>query len=424
MSDLKCKKPKLCVQPSLPAPEPCSPAFNLCVGDRTLVWDGFCPTVERTRRTPDGTYTSVTVVDGCIVDYGYAEEATYTPPYCNPNPASCQDNGTGTSAGITISASPDNSLVHTASGLMTRTYVQGGKGVTVSGTGTVTNPYIISSGASVNVGGSTVIVGRNGIVSEASSNGVSYIGLEPTGVKTGIYDITDQFSVDEYGRIKSVEPRSEPLITAGTGLTASNQGDSVQLSHPTFDIDERMLLGAFSVTVNNSGHITSTNRSITTEAGTYHVGAYNVTLNEYGSVTNIVQRTDVMPSSGVFKTVDGKTVSYDVTGRLTGITNSNSSDNSSTSSSTSSTSSMPLRDLFKVTPAEYAIDGLRKEIYGTDTNMVMERGKVVITLPGYVSHKDQVAIHGARRWEFNMARGVVIVTPHDNTTKFTVAFRG
>lgn len=418
MSDLKCKKPKPCVQPPAPEPVPCSPAFNLCVGDRTLVWDGFCPTVERTRNTPDGTYTSVTVVDGCIVSYGYAEEATYTPPYCNPNPAHCQEGGTGTSTDVKISPNPDNTLAYTASGLMARTYIQGGKGVTVSGTGTVNSPYTITLSATPNTGGSVAVVGRNGIRSETTPNGVSYIGLEPTGVKTGVYDVTDQFSVDEYGRIKSVEPRSDPLVSAGTGLTANNQGDSVQISHPTFDLDGDMVLGGFSVTVNNSGHIIDTERLITLNAGTYHIGAYNVTLNEYGSVSNIVQRGDVMPSSGTFRTLDGKIVSYDVTGRLTGI-----ADGQSNSAVTPTAVPMPLRDLFKVTPADSAVGVVQRDAYGTDTQMVMRGKDVVITLPSYVIQRNQIEINGARGWELNVLQSTVTVTPHD-TTPFTVAFRG
>lgn len=232
MSDLDCKKPKPCLPGSVPEPVPCSEPFDLCVGDRTLHWDGFCPTVERSRHTPDGTYTSVTVVDGCVVGYGYAEEATYTPPYCAPSPTHCQGGGSEVGS-VSVSSSTDNTLVQTSGGLFARTYVVGGTGVTVGGTGTVTSPYVISAASgSANSGGT--LVGRSGVVVTPSEAGVTYVGLEDSGAKAGVYDITDQFSVDRFGRITSVTERSEPLITAGAGLTASNHGDTVQLEHPTY----------------------------------------------------------------------------------------------------------------------------------------------------------------------------------------------
>ena len=419
MADLECKKPKLCEPEPTPVPVPCSEPFDLCVGDRTLKWDGFCPTVERPRHTPDGTYTSVTVVDGCIVGYGYAYEATYTPPYCNPNPAHCQESGTGVTADIKISTSPDNTLTQTSGGLFARSYVQGGTGVTVGGTGTVTNPYTISLSQATNTGGTVAVVGRNGLVSETTNTGVTYIGLEESGVKTGVYDITDQFTVDRFGRIISVVQRQDPLVSAGSGLEANNQGDTVQIGHPTRDIEDNMVLGAYVVGVSNTGHIISTQRAINVNDGVYHIGAYNVGINEYGSISSIVQRTDVMPSSGTFTTTDGKIISYDVTGRLTGIAASNTNPPNVPTSAP-----LPLRDMYKVTsPDGFGVVTVTKEIYGSDTQMTKKNGAVHITLPGYVVQRSQIAVHGATSWTVEILQGVLVVDPN-GSSPFTVAFRG
>ena len=420
MADLECKKPKLCEPEPAPAPVPCSPAFDLCVGDHTLHWDGFCPTVERPRHTPDGTYTSVTVVDGCIVGYGYAEEAIYTPPYCNPNPAHCQETGAGGTTAVTVSPSTDNTLVLTSGGLFARTYVQDGTGITVGGTGTVNNPYTVSLSTSTTTGGTVAVVGRNGVVSETTQTGVTYVGLEESGVKTGVYDITDQFTVDRFGRIISVVPRQDPLVTAGSGLEAVNQGDSVQIGHPTNNIDNSMVLGAYVVGVTDTGHITSTNRAITLDDGIYHIGAYNIGINEFGSISSIVQRTDVMPSSGTFYTADGKIVSYDVTGRLTGI-----ADRDGNQQPTPTTAPMPLRDMYKITPPELTVGTPTKEIYGSDTqvSMVAGTGNIRIALPGYVVQRTQVEVHGARSWEIDVFGGALVVNP-SGREPFTVAFRG
>jgi len=421
MADLECKKPKLCEPEPTPAPVPCSEPFDLCVGDRTLKWDGFCPTVERLRHTPDGTYTSVTVVDGCIVGYGYADEATYTPPYCSPNPAHCQEGGTGATVDIKISTSPNNTLTQTSGGLFARSYVQGGTGVTVGGTGTVTNPYTISLSQATNTVGTTAVVGRNGLVSETTNTGVTYVGLEESGVKTGVYDITDQFTVDRFGRIISVVQRQDPLVSAGSGLEANNQGDTVQIGHPTHDIEDSMILGAYVVGVSNTGHIINTQRAININDGVYHIGAYNVGINEYGSISSIVQRTDVMPSSGTFTTTDGKIISYDVTGRLTGITDSNTNFHNVPTSAP-----MPLRDMYKVTlpsGSGSSSGSVTKEIYGSDTQMTMKNGAVHITLPGYVVQRSQIDVHGATSWTVEILQGELVVIPN-GSSPFTVAFRG
>lgn len=419
MSNLDCKKPKPCLPESVPDPVPCSEPFDLCVGDRTLHWDGFCPTVGRYRHTPDGTYTSVTVVDGCVVGYGYAEEATYTPPYCAPNPTNCQGGGSDVGS-ASISSSTDNTLVQTSGGLFARTYVIGGTGVTVAGIGTVTSPYVISavSGRTDNV---STLVGRNGISLTPAPEGVTYIGLEASGAKAGVYDITDQFSVDKFGRITSVVKRSEPIVAAGAGLTASNHGDTVQLEHPTYDVADSMVLGAYVVGVSNTGHITKTERAINVPEGIYQVGAYELGINSYGSISSIVQRNDVMPSKGSFTTADGKTISYDVTGRLTGIEGGGEAGSATRTEGLP----LPLRDMYKVALVDNQSGGysVTMEIYGTYTQIVRRNGTVRITLPSYVTGRDQISVQGASSWEIDISAHVLVVIP-SGTLPFTVALRG
>lgn len=417
MGSLKCKKPKLCEPKPEPKQTPCPHKLNLCVGDRTLTWDGVCLTVERTRNTPDGTYTSITVVDGCVVGFGYADEATYTPPFCNPNPVSCKNTGANNTTAITLSSKADNLLTKAPDGLYSHTHIQGGKGIAISGVGTLAQPYVISSTQSNT--GASAIVGRDGLTAETSTNGVTYISLEKTGVKQGVYDVTDRFTVDGFGRITSVEPRTEPIVAAGTGLQATSEGDSVTIAHPTVDIDETMVLGAYTVKLNNSGHITETKQAIAITEGVYNIGAYNIGVNEFGSITSIAQRSDVMPSDGTFTTVDGKKLSYDVTGRLVAV--------EPIGDTASTPALLPLRDMYKFnfattgnTGAGYTID-----TYGTPISPnISGKRTMTIPLPAYISEQTQVQVNGASSWRIIPSDHLLEVKWAESTNNFTVAFRG
>ena len=69
---LDCKKPPLC-DPSVPPKEiypPATAPFSFCVGGMTVHWDGTRLRYELAPRVADGTYDTVTVVNGCIVGYG------------------------------------------------------------------------------------------------------------------------------------------------------------------------------------------------------------------------------------------------------------------------------------------------------------------------------------------------------------------
>lgn len=422
MSDLDCKKPKLCETPPPPDPIPCSPAFDLCVGDRTLKWDGFCVTVERPRITPDGTYTAVTVVDGCIVGYGYADEATYTPPYCNPNPNSCQDGGNAGGAGNTgISISPDpTNIIRINGGLYARSYVRGGAGITVTGTGTVGDPYIVSASGATTAGGTSVVVARNGLEAE-TNNGVTLIGIEPSGVTAGTYDVNTEFTVDRFGRITATKDRDQPIVTAGAGLTATNDGDSIEISHPVQNVDDTAVFGGYTVRINRTGHITYTERGITLSAGTYNIGAYDVTVNGYGSITNLTQRSDVMPSDGTFETADGKTISYDVTGRLTGIQGGGAGGNAGGGNAGGAAPSA-IRDMYRVIPGGL-LDTV-VETYGTPADINgTYGGGYGMQLPSYVTSASQISISNAKSWNIDLATRRLTIVPIAENRAFTITFR-
>lgn len=420
---LNCKKPKLCEPITTPAPEPCSTPFTLCVGDRTLKWDGFCPTVERTHNTPDGTYTSVTVVDGCIVSYGHADEATYTPPYCSPNPTSCQETSAGKSTALTISPSIGNTLSQTSQGLFAKTRIEAGTGIAVTGDGTQNNPYNIALNKA-NTSSTGTIVAHSGLVSEINkTTNVTRIGME-TVVAHGTYDVNNQFTVDEFGRITNITKREEPLVQAGEGLDSNNQGDTVSITHPTYDYDAGVnTLGAYEVTLNASGHVTALKRTVKLDKGIYNLGVYNVSLNEYGSITNIIQREDTMPSAGTF-TASGKEFTYDITGRLTGVKDAASGIGGATNIASVP---MPLRDMYKFNFSDVGHSNVtyRLDTYGSHINVDLRANRVMtIPLPAYIIDQDQVQVNGATTWRIVPMERLLEIKWGKDTQSFTVVFRG
>ena len=323
MSNLDCKKPQPCPKPdtTTPTTPQATPAFSVCIADYTLHWDGTHATLERTRLTTDGTYGSITLQDGCVVGYGDCEIPTYTPPYCNPNPAPCND-GTGGGTGTTATVSPraGNQLATDAYGLYAKAYVQGGTGVTVTGHGTQSSPYMVSMAE--NTGGSTdgKIVGQGGISVE-QRGGVYFLSMPRAELTAGKYGA---FTINEYGQITGVDNDIATLTSDNIGGSNDVQvskiadGISIDLA-PTQLTANSYRFGGYDVSISDGGRVTNATQVARTEAGTYKLGAYNIELDQFGGITGIVQSTEVPQSAGSFTTSDGSTVYYDDTGRITSV---------------------------------------------------------------------------------------------------------
>lgn len=79
MANCGCKP---CSKPIPTKSRKCKP-FSICVGNKSLIYDGECLSVTaRKYQIPNGTYTSITFEDGCIVDVGTAPIPAYTPQAC------------------------------------------------------------------------------------------------------------------------------------------------------------------------------------------------------------------------------------------------------------------------------------------------------------------------------------------------------
>lgn len=392
MCDLNCKKPTPCRQEHQPVTicaEP-TPPFEQCVGDYVLIWDGKRLSRKRVKNTPDGTYSSISIIDGCPVAYDYQQVPVYTPPYCSPNPTSCQSTQSGSDTiGYSISPNRDNSLVQSVSGLFARTFIKTSDNsvISITGTGTSKNPYFINfTGQTSNI----QVVGESGIT-HRDSNGITYIGLSPSGVNKGMYN---GFYVNEYGQITGVSDslaRDESSIKSGAGLTVTDDGQTTTIAHSEYEIDTEVVFGGFAAVLNKSGHIIGLERIATVMAGTYSIGAYNISINEYGGITNVSQNDNVPDSSGTFTTRDNKVISYDETGRITDVTDYGNNTNSA--------APQPIRDMHRFTVQSSSV---KKESYGGNISISnVTNTSFDIQLPDYVSSILQVQVNGALSHNLN-----------------------
>ena len=392
MSNLDCKKPQPCPKPdtTTPTTPQATPAFSVCIADYTLHWDGTHATLERTRVTTDGTYGSITLQDGCVVGYGDCEIPTYTPPYCNPNPAPCND-GTGGGKGTTatVSARAGNQLSTDDYGLYAKAYVQGGTGVTVTGHGTQSSPYMVSMAE--NTGGSTdgKIVGQGGISVE-QRGGVYFLSMPRAELTAGKYGA---FTINEYGQITGVDDDIATLTSDNIGGSNDVQvskiadGISIDLA-PTQLTANSYRFGGYDVSISDGGRVTNATQVARTEAGTYKLGAYNIELDQFGGITGIVQSTEVPQSAGSFTTSDGSTVYYDDTGRITSVVTG------------ANTGKGPIMDAYIIRTWDKD-DGVTAgtTIEAMGTPLVVKSGsnpvagRMQFELPSYITEVDQIKVY-------------------------------
>ena len=394
-----CKLPQPCVPEEVVPPKEPTPAFDLCVGDYSLHWDGTHLTHSRKIVTPDGTYGSITLHDGCVVAYGDCEIPTYTPPYCNPNPLPCGE-GVGTGGGtgggtVTVSPTAGNHLKQDPFGLFAKTYLSGGTGITVSGEGTQQRPYTVAlqGNADGNSGTEATIVG-SGAIDAVTRNGVTYISLKSNGVTAGKYG---PLTINEQGVVTAIDE-------AETFLTSKNLQVSRELTLQGIDTTQIGLadssaagtrrFGGYDVTVSQGGRVTQATRVSDITGGNYKIGAYTVTLDNYGGITGIEQ-DDVPASAGSFKTLDGRTVKYDETGRITSV--------DGTQRDVSAQG--PIQDVWVLT---HSFEGKSlQSFWGNSVDALGnndDRHTARIQLPAYITRVEQVELHinGARIREENL----------------------
>lgn len=289
---LNCKLPKPCEPKNQePTKQPTTP-FDLCIGDYSLHWDGTHASITRLRTTPNGTYGTITIENGCPISYGEVEVPIYTPPYCNANPVPCSKQPSSRSdvvSTVTISEREGNQLTQDSFGLYAKAHLKAVGGIQVLGTGVAADPYIISLAADTGGVRDSAIRGELP-VTYTNRNNVSYIGLEQLNGVSGTYG---PFTIDNYGRVVAAKEANflttTNVHTEGE-LTVESVADSVNFSIPPSPVGGAAYnIGGYAIGVSPVGRVIAAERIITVPKGVYKFGDYYVQINEFGSITAVEQ---------------------------------------------------------------------------------------------------------------------------------------
>lgn len=212
---------KDCPPDDTPKPRVGEP-FTVCVGNYTLVYDGYILKKEaRSYQVPDGAYTQLTFSDGCIVGAGQAPIAAYTPSDCCSPPG--RDTGGTVAPTADISPVACNWLSVSPQGYFVTPHIFGDAGIQVSGCGTSSDPMVIKlAGGGGGSSGSVAAQSPNGTITVHGSGAPSdplTVDLAPIGV-SGVYG---GFSVDSYGRITNYSAGGSTVnaVYGGRGVTVT-----------------------------------------------------------------------------------------------------------------------------------------------------------------------------------------------------------
>lgn len=131
----------------------CKP-FQICAGNHVLYWDGTCASIqERKYQIPNGTFTSITFENGCIVDVGQAPIPVYTPLACCGE--SSETSGESVSGPGLVVGNNKGNLARVVHGELTVEPEWSSKGnVKVTGQGTLTMPWEANIAVSKSLGNS------------------------------------------------------------------------------------------------------------------------------------------------------------------------------------------------------------------------------------------------------------------------------
>ena len=217
----------------------CKP-FQICVGNHSLVWDGSCASiVKRKYQIPNGTFTSVTFEDGCIVGVGQAPIPQYTPQACCDGDTVEQVGGT---QGLTRAKGVNNLVTITNGAISVEPMWDANSNIKVEGNGTQDKPWKPSVRISAKTG-NTLKMENDGLFANL------FFKTTDTVTVTGKGTSLEPYRLD----VKGAEAKLAEINKAeveGNGFTIDKQGrikadpDLSLVTNLEFDIDAFTVMNA------------------------------------------------------------------------------------------------------------------------------------------------------------------------------------
>lgn len=267
-------------------------SFSVCLGaGKTLKYDGQCFSIVGTTNIPDGWYGQVKIEDGCIVDAAIAPIPVYTPPPCAPAPG---EGGSGDTTTCADLVSPDSANLSYCSGgqLMTELIIGTQTGITITGKGTSHDPmnFVVSETGeplyfTVSTPDVLTLTGTGTLIDPY----ILSMKNSPLGAGTH-----GEYTTDAYGRVIAYNPLDGVITSAidGVGTTVVSVSPILQIDLTNTGVTAaNYLLGGYTGVVNSKGQFTNITQSINITPGVYNFGDYDATVNAQGSITKLEATT-------------------------------------------------------------------------------------------------------------------------------------
>ena len=277
---------------SAPVYEP----FTACLPfGASLEWDGQGLIYhESANPISDGVYGTITVQGNCIASAGAEPVCEYTPAPCAPAAGPCSGTGSG-GAGVAISPSADNlTYLDTANRLKTTLFYRAGTGISMSGSGTKSDPLVVSSvgdSGSDGTGFIRLISGNSGV--KVTGSGTSSAPYMVSHVENGgVSGMCGPFTLDEYGHVIGYNEQASSVLAVmgATDIDVTTNGGIVTVALADQRTAGQYTTGGWELEFDNYGVLRGTKQVISlavNENDVYDMRDYGLSFNQYGSVVGI-----------------------------------------------------------------------------------------------------------------------------------------
>lgn len=306
--------------PAEPAPQPCAD-WSICLpfGGRLVSRNG-CVHAEGGNPPADGVYGKIIIANGCIAGVGPVEACVDNVALCAGNPATCAGEVSGSTVGIARvatlaedvsdlnigpSRSEGNLYSLDITGLpLVRCTIRGGAGISVSGNGTTSNPYIISA-AAIDVQTIYLTSENDAIAVRGAGSYANPFALTHKDGKQGLYN---GLTFDRYGHLIDIGVGSANsainAIVGGVGIDVQTDNKlgmaTVNLGKPIRNRNGTYHIGGWALELDEYNRIFDLTSEIDVPSATYLFGIYNVSINSTGSISHIAQSNNGLGENFVF----------------------------------------------------------------------------------------------------------------------------